>query len=311
MGRMNLEIYKQIKKGLDDLGVEGILHYDEYLAKVKEINNFSDEDMEDYDAIDRCEVENEIEEGHLTGYDCPICKNRGYMNSFYRQNGKIYFCAVDCGCKQIRRMFTQLEQSGIHRNQIEKYRFDTFTTFENWEKLMKGKAQYYVDCHKKNRKFDKWFVMSGRSGSGKSHLCTSIFVELAKMNKKCKYMLWKDDGDNLMRLKKSYDVEAYNKAINPYKVVEVLYIDDFLKLLPENALDRSTTLDVAYSIINARYANGLTTIISTELSFDEMCGIDEATFGRIKEKCDDEYNSKIYSHYVLIGNDQRYNKRLK
>lgn len=311
MGRMNLETYKTIKEGIDKL-IESdftlVNKYDEILKMIQKENNFSDEDMEDYDAYDRCANENEIEEGHLTGYDCSICKNRGYMNSFYRQNGKLYFCAVDCTCKQIRRMFIQLEQSGIHKNQIEKYTFDNFQTYERWQLLMKKEAMYYVDSFKQDKNFDRWFFVSGLTGVGKSHIATATFIELIKLGKKCKYMLWKDDGDNLVRLKKGYDVDAFNKAINPYKVVEVLYIDDFLKLLPEGTVDRNLTLDIAYSIINARYANGLTTIISTEYTADELEGIDRAVFGRIRQMCIREDGHK---YVVQIAREQNRDQRMK
>jgi hypothetical protein len=116
-------------------------------------------------------------------------------------------------------------------------------------------------------------------------------------------MLWKVDGDRLLKLKKSFDVNAYDKAIQPYKVAEVLYIDDLFKLLPEDGQDRTHLLDIAFTILDARYSNGLPTIISTESHLRDIEYIDQAIHGRMREMVNvEEYLAEIeYS----VSNDQR------
>lgn len=279
MGRMNYETYKTIRDNIKSHGAEILINYEAYMKALKERNNFSDEDMEEYEAYAQVELMNE-EKGDLKNYDCPICKNRGYNYIFERDGKKIYYLAQSCECRKVRRVFTQLEECGIHQNLLNNYTFEKFIPNTSWRVLFKKRAEEYVTEAKKTE-FQNWFIASGQSGAGKSHICTSIFVELIKQGKNCKYMLWKDDSDKLIKLKKSFDPVPYEKAINELKVVDVLYIDDFLKLLSDNPTDRNNTLDIAYTIINARASNGLPTIISTELFKDDIKDLDNAIFGRM------------------------------
>ena len=85
------------------------------------------------------------------------------------------------------------------------------------------------------------------------------------------------------------DSEEYCKLIDEFKRVDVLYIDDLFKTgkAPDGGFLKVTGADVnvAFEIINFRYNNpGLLTIISSELTEDELIDIDEAIGGRIYER---------------------------
>lgn len=287
MGRMNYETYKTIRDNIASKGVELLIHYEEYMKILKERNNFTDEDMEDYEAYAQVESMNE-QKGDLQGYDCPICKNRGYNYAFEREGKKIYYIAKGCECRKIRNVYLQLEQCGIHKNLLKNYTFDKFITNTPWRVLFKTRAIEFKDKAKKED-FNNWFIASGQSGSGKSHICTALFVELIKQGKNCKYMLWKEDSEKLIRMKRSFDQVPYEKYLNELKVVDVLYIDDFLKLIPESPVDRSNVLDVAFTIINARASNGLMTIISSEMFKDDIKELDNAIYGRMTMMADKNY----------------------
>lgn len=287
MGNMNYETYKTIRDHINSKGTELLINYEAYMKMIKERNNYTDEDMEDYEAFAQIELMNE-EVGDLKDYDCPICKNRGYNYIFERDGKKIYYLAQSCECRKVRRVYTQLEQCGIHRNLLERYTFNKFIADNPYRILMKKRAEEFVE-KAKNKDFNNWYIASGMSGTGKSHICTSIFVELIKKGKNCKYMLWKDDGEKILNLKRSFDSKEYDKRINELKVVDVLYIDDFLKLLPDSGNERNNLMDLAFTLINARASNGLITIISTEMYKEDFKDLDSAIHGRMTMMSDNKY----------------------
>lgn len=123
-----------------------------------------------------------------------------------------------------------------------------------------------------------WFFISGKSGSGKTHICTAICGRLMDMNKNVRYMLWRDETVLLKAL--TTDGEAYQSRIKPFKSVPVLYIDDFLK-----GGHTEADLRLAFEILNSRYNDSsLRTIISSEMSLFDILGLDEAVGGRIYER---------------------------
>ena len=91
-------------------------------------------------------------------------------------------------------------------------------------------------------------------------------------------MLWRDD---IVKLKACVtDSEEYSRQIKPFKSVQVLYIDDFLKGKVTEA-----DINIAFEILNYRYHNqSMRTIISSERSIEEVLDIDEAVGSRIYER---------------------------
>ena len=81
-----------------------------------------------------------------------------------------------------------------------------------------------------------------------------------------------------------------------------MYIDDLFKPVSLNIQPTQGELRRAKDLIDYRYRNKLTTIISTEISIEDICAIDEAIGGRIYEMCKD-----YYVH--ITGKDKNYRLR--
>lgn len=247
--------------------------------------------------------------GNLPYYDCDICKNKGYVYyySFDDTFKKIVMKAKDCKCKTIRNIYNNLEKCGVSKETFDRYSFDSFETNEQWQQKLKEMSIKYVDGIKNNELgFNNWFVISGISGCGKTHLCTAIFKELIMNGLSAKYMMWRDELIKLKQLRKSSfidNITKYEELINELKNVDVLYIDDFLKLYDKNSFNSNDDLNLAYEIINDRYANDKITIISTELNKEEIENIDVATCGRINEKSG--------KNYIQLLHDKNRNYRMK
>lgn len=232
------------------------------------------------------------------GYQCNVCRNKGYIIKLeeYEDGSFHQFCS-DCKCVEVRNSIMRMKRSGL-KDIIKDYTFDKFIDSEPWQKSIKTAAMEYA----KNP--EGWFFLGGQSGSGKTHLCTAICREFLLAGKRVRYMLWRDD---IVKIKGAVtDSEEYSKLIEQFKRVPVLYIDDLFKTgkAIDNTVQKPTAADinVAFEIINYRYCNPeLITIISSELSEDELLDIDEAIGGRIYER----------AKSITIGKSRDRNYRIK
>jgi DNA replication protein DnaC len=216
------------------------------------------------------------------GYDCPICKNKGTIYKVV-DYGDGYFshCACDCKCAEIRRSIMRMKRSGL-KDIIKDYTFDKFEDTEPWQKAIKEAAMAYAENP------EGWFALCAQSGSGKTHLCTAICREFLLAGRKVVYMLWRDE---IVRIKEAAkgDDSSLQDILEKYKSADVLYIDDLFKTGKDkfDAVVKPSVADInyAFEIINFRYNNPkLLTIVSSELSEEELLDIDEAIGGRIYER---------------------------
>jgi DNA replication protein DnaC len=220
-------------------------------------------------------------ENERDGYDCQKCKNRGWIAKLVdKGNGEYGYCVGECECAPIRKSIMRMKRSGLE-DVIKKCTFARFEETEEWQKVVKHAAMEYA----KNPV--GWFFVGGQSGCGKTHLCTAICRELLLRGMETHYMKWRDDIAKLKGL--SLDAEEREAMISKYKNAKVLYIDDLFKTgrNPDGTEPKPTAADIniAFEIINYRYCKpDLLTIISSELSINELVDIDEATGGRICER---------------------------
>lgn len=233
----------------------------------------------------------------VDGYDCQVCHNKGVIMLVVAPGGRWSTATKDCKCMKTRKTIRQMQRSGL-KNVIRDLTFEKFVATEPWQRTLKQAAMDYAANPA------GWFYIGGQSGIGKSHLCTAICREFLLVGREVKYMLWRDEVNQLKGV--FADVDAHNKLMDTYKRVEVLYIDDLFKTGrdKDNKPQRPTAADinVAFEIINARSLDPeLLTIISSECTTNDLLDIDEATGGRICEK------AQVFS----IAPDRTKNYRLR
>ena len=161
-------------------------------------------------------------EGHLDqedGYDCPICRNKGYLRVVTEEGGIPNAWMRPCQCQKVRQSIRQMRRSGL-QHIIQDYTFAKFQATEPWQQKLKAAAQAYAQS------LEGWFFFGGQSGSGKTHLCTAICRKALHQGKQVRYMLWRDDVSRIKAV--ANQGEEYNAAIAPYKHAELLYIDDLV-----------------------------------------------------------------------------------
>lgn len=204
----------------------------------------------------------------LDNVDCSKCGNTGVLIT-KKEDGTIY--ARECDCMAKRRSLRKIKNSGL-ADMMLRYSFESYETPD--ESRRKNKAKALAFCEDTSA----WFYIAGRSGSGKTHLCTAICAELIDKGTEVYYMSWRDESTALKSA--ITDSEAYESRIRKLKTVEVLYIDDFLK-----GGDTDADVRLAFEILNARYNDKkLRTIISSERDITELLDRDEALGGRIYER---------------------------
>ena len=234
----------------------------------------------------QCDWENS-QNGNLNdydGYDCQICHNKGYIVKPKLYLKRYTAEQVMCKCDKIRRTIRSLKRSGLE-DVVQEYRFDNYAAKETWQKNALEIAKRYTENYQEH-----WLFIGGASGRGKTHLCTAAAIALLKKGNEVKYMLWRDEA---RRLKSIVNDPEYNRDIQFYKSVDVLYIDDLFKTgrgVGKSAqIPTEADINLAFEIINSRAIQRKPTIISSESTLIELVQIDEAIGGRIKQRCGEYY----------------------
>lgn len=234
------------------------------------------------------------------GYECKICKNKGVIAELVsKQVGeatRYSMQVVVCRCKPIRDSIRRMKRSGLEAL-LKKYSMGNFSTEEPWQLAIKTKAERYV----KNPK--GIFYIGGQSGCGKTFICTAMARELLYRGLELRYEKWRSKSVYLKGL--INNPEEYNTALMELKTVDVLYIDDFLKVPIGCESNKPTPADLslALEIIDFRYDTRKPTILSSEWSTSDIISFDEALGGRIYE---------MAGEYVLnIKRDKTRNMRMK
>ena len=233
------------------------------------------------------------EAGNLDELDCPICKNKGYIQKVIYEElyGDYSLTMQHCECWHKRQTIQRARKSGL--GEYVNKRFEDFTIQEDWQKDIRSKALEYIKDESK-----AWWCIVGQSGSGKTLIsCTIANYLLIVKNMNVLYITWTDFISSLKRNMMADNAKGVSDYLEYVKGVDVLFIDELLKKFNE------TDLKYLIEIINYRYTNDLKTIITSEKTISELLDIDEATFSRLIEK------SKKY--ITIIPNDRSKNYRLK
>lgn len=221
---------------------------------------------------------NASQRGTMDGFDCPDCLNRGWFLRV-REDGSRY--NEECRCMVLRRNLYRIRASGLE-DMMGRYTFAAWQTPEPWQRAILDKAKAYAENP------EGWFAVCGRSGTGKTHLCTAICGELLHSGVEVRYLLWRDTIPKLKAAVK--EPEEYRQIMEPLKTVKCLYIDDLFKS-GKGATPTDADVSVAFELLNYRYNNrNLLTLISSELSVDEISEIDEAVGSRIYERTKERKN---------------------
>ena len=207
-----------------------------------------------------------------TGIDCPFCKNRGEI-AYIGETGS--FTVRPCKCFGARRTVERLQSQGLYER-AQRSTLDTYRTDTDVRKAIKGTVTGFL-----KEPAPHWLALCGQSGVGKTHVCTAAFVQLSFLRGlNGRYFLWNSDGRKL----KASALNGDDSPINSVKKCELLYIDDLFK--SKRGTDPSDAdVRLAFEILDYRYNSKLTTIISSEMTLEDIRDLDFALYRRISEMC--------------------------
>ena len=230
------------------------------------------------------------------GFDCPICRNKGYV-IYADDNGAIH--STECECMGRRNAVRAVKATGAD-NLLSKHSFAEFDLLkkplEVWQQRLYDKALEFSE-----KDTGLWFV-GGQTGAGKTMTSVAILNRLLERGKNCKYFVWGDLYEEVKRLMINDDY-AYEQKIKELSKIEVLYLDDFIREEPTSA-----EIKFAFKIINNRYMSTLggekmLTLISSQRTMLKILSLEEAIGGRICE---------IGGDYVIsISDDPKKNWRMR
>lgn len=227
--------------------------------------------------------------GGLRYYDCPVCKNKGFVMR-PADGGTVMH---ECECMRERRIRKHIEACGC-AGLLETHTLERFKAKEPWQAELRRAAEDYI-AHGDG----EWFFAGGQIGCGKTHICTAILGALLAAGEEAQVMFWRADS---ARLKANVNEPSYGEEMERLKTVPVLYIDDFFK---SRSGDKPSGGDInlAFELLDARYVRSRRTIISSEKTMAQLLDIDPAIGSRIYER------AKRYA--LNITPDDRKNWRLR
>lgn len=207
-----------------------------------------------------------------TGVNCPKCLNRGY---FARLTDDGYITTYPCKCENHRITVRRLKNQGIYE-QTQSQTLENFQVDKPFRVAMKQRAVAFLEGNE-----HPWLILCGQARTGKTHLCTAVFYQMSlRKGLNGRYLLWLSDGRKLKAAAKDGD----DQKLVEFKKCDLLYIDDFLKC--KKGIDPSDAdIRLAMDLLDHRYRHKLPTIISTEMTLQEIRDLDMAIYGRIHEMC--------------------------
>lgn len=204
-------------------------------------------------------------------HQCEKCKDTGFIQIEENGQTKVMYCH---DCEKKRNLERWLAHSGISQNDYDRYKMSTFLTDTEEAARMAERARKFLKD--KNAKGIGFF---GRSGTGKTHICIAVCQAMEKEHHYWQYR------HQIQRIKAVMykDLGQYEELLKIPKTSPCLYIDDLFKGAWANGGISNQDLQIMFDIIDARYINGLQTIVSSEYDLEKITGADEAIGSRLYE----------------------------
>lgn len=220
-------------------------------------------------------------------------------NPLHWLNGELKYVEVGrpCECAKKKRATRLLEISEITPEFLSK----TISGFnvEDKPQIIKDMKSTAIDYFKAYDSIKETrtnsIALLGQPGSGKTHLLSALANSL--IQKKLQRVLYFPFIEGFNNLKS--DMEALNSKLEEMNRVDVLFIDDLFK-----GKFTDWEFKQMMAVVNYRYLNNKPIMISSELTLDELCDIDEALGSRIYE---------MTKNYTLVVKGDRWtlNHRLQ
>lgn len=176
---------------------------------------------------------------------CNVCNDTGYIITPQVNMQPII---KECMCRQKRRLKAEWQERGFNAdcNELTLSKFDG--NRNRVSKKMKSISEDYISNYE-GIQFEKnnSIAFLGEPGTGKTHICIAIALELLKKGFKPVYFPYRDCIDMLIDLRISNKAK-YDFKLSKYQKCNILFLDDVFKCGYTDA-----ELRLLYKIVNYRY----------------------------------------------------------
>lgn len=239
----------------------------------------------------RCEILKKLgypEDYTKVHYSCPDCSDTG----FTKNNGKVCHCFRSELIKEriaASGMGELMEKQSFQNFDLECYNYDD-KVYASMRRILNS-AKNYVKNFSKN---PINLVLIGKTGTGKTHISTAIAKEIIEQG----YDVLYDSAQNIIN---DFESDKFKSGYGNYGPKSEKYLECDLLIIDDLGTEFSNQFTVAciYNLLNTRQNRGLATIVSTNLSMEE-----------IQNKYDDRIFSRLVGSGKVLpfeGKDRRIN----
>jgi DNA replication protein DnaC len=211
--------------------------------------------------------------------DCPHCHGLGYVRSDHPvghpEFGKLSVCT--CRAEEV----AQRSKARLYSmSQLNQLRELTFENFETRGHIGLGGMQAdslefaFSKAQQFSQKLQGWLLLQGKYGTGKTHLAAAIANFVLEVGIQPMFITVPDLLDTL-RFAYQDPEATFEERFEEIRQAPLLIMDDFGT---QNAT--AWAQEKLFQIINYRYVNKLPTVITTNLSMNEI-------EGRIRSRLED------------------------
>jgi len=195
-------------------------------------------------------------------FECPLCEDREIVVE--ERDGEIW--AKECSCKPQKQINHMFKQSGLN-NEQRKIKLTDFNQCPK-TKGMYAMVKSYIEQYREIREIDipsKGLALVGAYGTGKTMLMCAIANHLLSLKIPTMFVVGPDLIADLMSAQFDGGRETFEKKMKQLTTVQVLILDDIAK---EKISEWVQTQ--YFRIIDARYRANLTTLFTSNFTFDQI-----------------------------------------
>ena len=210
-------------------------------------------------------------------YSCPLCSDTGFIDTKM------------CACFKELLHTENIKSSGMGRL-IEEQSFDNFDlshyssneeNYRRMEAVVKTAKSFAEGFGGKYKGANLLFI--GKTGTGKTHISTAIAREVIARG----YDVLYDSAQNIIS---AFEADRFRSGYGPYEPTGDKYLECDLLILDDLGTEyvNQFTVSCLYNLFNTRRNRGLSTIVSTNLSSEDLVT---------------KYDDRVYSR--IVGSDYK------
>lgn len=207
-------------------------------------------------------------------YTCPVCRDSGYVDGV-----KVCACLRELIAKE--RIAASAMGRLIEKQSFENFELSVYSYDEKVEEKMRANLAAAKNYVKNFANASENLLLIGPTGTGKTHISTAIAGALIHNG----YDVIYDSTQNIIS---DFEADRFRSGYGSYESRSEKYLECRLLIIDDLGTEFTNqfTVSTLYNLLNTRQNKGLPTVISTNLSPEELAK---------------KYEDRIYSRIIGSG----------